>query len=233
MEDLERYGDYNDYEDDEPQKKSPVGLIIKILIGIVCFAVVALLGMRLVLFNYYPAGIENIYFNDTLTAYYESTDGKIGAKTQKLSAPYDDPDVGNFFCDNLIVIPGADQLQISLRYNVSLMSAIKELYGVDLSADAELFEFSLALIPLGSTNAAPVATGTLSVANMDSFMMYRYYKLVFDNVEFSFDGSDQVWIRLEIKLKDVPSAKPYHVLIYENSEMTTLGDYKLSSKERP
>ncbi|MBO7304350.1 MAG: hypothetical protein J6V09_03935 [Clostridia bacterium] len=233
MEDLERYGDYNDYEDDEPKKKSPIGLILKILIGVVCFAVIALLGARLILFNYYPDSIKNIYFNDKLTAYYNSTDGKIGAKTQNLSAPYDDPDVGNFFCDNLIVIPGINQLQISLRYNVSLIAAIKEAYGVDLSADAELFEFSLSIIPIGDSDADPIATGSLSYSKMESFMMYRYYKLVFDDVQLTVPDCEEVWIRLEIRLKDVDKAKPYHVLIYEDTAKTPFDDYKLSRKERP
>ena len=233
MEDLERYGDYNDYEDDEPRKKSPVGLILKILIGVVCFAVIALLGMRLVLFNYYPDSIENIYFDDELAAYYESNGGKIGAKTQNLSAPYDDPDVGNFFCDNLIVIPGINQLQISVRYNVSLMDAIKEKYGVELSADDELFEFSLSIIPIREGGSEPIATGTLSVSEMESFMMYRYYKLVFNDVQLTVPDCEEVWIRLEIRLKDVDKAEPYQVLIYEDTEETEFENYKLSSKERP
>lgn len=233
MEDLERYGDYNEYEDDEPKKKGPIGLILKILIGVVCFAVIALLGARLILFNYYPDSIENIYFNEKLAGYYASTDGKIGAKTQNLSAPYDDPDVGNFFCDNLIVIPEINQLQISVRYNVSLMATIKEKYGVDLSADDELFEFSLSLIPIDGSDKQPIATGTLSYSKTESFMMYRYYKLVFDDVQLTVPDCKEVWIRLEIRLKDVAEAQPYHVLIYEDTAKTPFDNYKLSSKERP
>ena len=51
MEDMERYADYNEYEDDEPRKKSPVGLILKILIAAVCISVAGILAFRIIIFN--------------------------------------------------------------------------------------------------------------------------------------------------------------------------------------
>ena len=53
MDDLERYGDYNETEDDIPKGKSPVGTILKIFIAIVCIGVVGVLGLRVAIFNYY------------------------------------------------------------------------------------------------------------------------------------------------------------------------------------
>ena len=50
MEDLERYGDYN--EDDEElssQGKSPLLLILKILCAFVCILTISLLGYRIYL----------------------------------------------------------------------------------------------------------------------------------------------------------------------------------------
>ena len=234
MEDFERYGDYNEYEDDVPKSKSPVGLILKILVLVVCFSVVAVLGFRVALFNYYPDGIKEIYFNDKLSAYYNETDGNIGAKTQGLRAEYDDPDEGNFFCSNLIVIPEINQLQISARFNVSLMESIKEKYGVELDPDAEnLFSFSLSVIPLSEEGSTPIKTGTLSVVESDKLMMYRYYKLVFDDVDFEIEGEEEIWIRLEITINGVEMEEPYMVLIYEDTEDSTFKSYKLSSGERP
>ena len=234
MDDFERYSDYNEYEDDLPRKKSRVGLILKILIDVVCLAVVGVLAFRLIIFNNYPDSIENIYFNDKLTAYYNETGGKIGALTQNLRAEYDDPDEGNFFCDNLIVIPGINQLQISARYNVSLLDSIKEKYGVTLDENSEnLFTFKLSILPLSKDDGTAISTGTLSAIKTDKMMMYRYYKLVFDDVALSIDGEDEVWIRLEIFVNGVEMEKPYMVLIYEDTETSKFEEYKLSSKERP
>lgn len=234
MEDFERYGDYNEYEDDIPKSKSKVGLILKILIAVVCLSVVFVLGFRVALFNYYPDTMKEIYFNGKLSAYYEETGGKIGAKTQNLRAEYDDPDEGNFFCSNLIVIPEINQLQITARFNVSLMDSIKEKYGVELNPDAEnLFTFKLSVIPLSEEGSTPISTGTLSVLESDKLMMYRYYKLVFDDVDFSVEGEDEIWIRLEIFINGVQMENPYMVLVYEDTEEAKFENYKLSSGEKP
>lgn len=234
MEDFERYSDYNEYEDDEPQKKGRTLLVIKILIGVVCLLVAGLLAFRLIIFNNYPDSMEKLYFNDTLTAYYNETGGNIGAITQNLRAEYDDPDEGNFFCDNLIVIPGINQLQISVRYNVSLMQSIKDEYGVELDADAEdLFTFKLSAIPLSKDDGTAIATGRLSASKTDKMMMYRYHKLVFDEVDFKLDGEEEIWIRLEIYINGVDMEKPYMVLIYEDTAKAQFEEYKLSSEEKP
>ncbi|MBR2431892.1 MAG: hypothetical protein IKB23_03155 [Clostridia bacterium] len=234
MEDFERYSDYNEYEDDEPKKKGPLGLILKILTAVVCLLVVGVLAFRLYIFNNYPSGMEKLYFNDKLTEYYNSTGGEIGALTQNLRAEYDDPDEGNFFCDNLIVIPGINQLQISVRYNVSLMKSIEEKYGVSLVAGSEdNFTFRLAVMPLSKGDGTAIETGTLSEIKSDKMFMYRYHKLVFDDVDLSLEGEDEIWIRLEILINGVEMEEPYMVLVYEDTETSEFKDYKLSKGERP
>ena len=234
MEDLERYSDYNEYEDDEPKKKSKVGLVFKILIGLVCLSVVGVLAFRIIIFNRYPSGMKNIYFNEKLTAFYNETNGEIGALTQDLRAEYDDPDEGNFFANHLIVIPEINQLQIALRYNVSLLDSIEEKYGVELTGDnKEFFDFSLSIIPLSHDDGTSVATGTLSVVETDKMLMYRYYKLVFDDVDFEYPDKEGIWIRLEISIRGVEMEKPYMILIYEDGETNEFDEYDLSSKEKP
>ncbi len=237
MDDFERYSDYNDYEDDEPRKKSRIGLILKILVAAVCLSVVGFLGFRLIVFNSYPDSMKELYFNDKLTAYYNATGGDIGAKTQNLRAEYDDPDEGNFFCDNLIVIPEINQLQVSVRFNVSLMDAIEKKYGVSLDSDsADLFTFKLSVLPLSKDDgtAYPTATETVSpVVLQDKMLMYRYYKLVFDGVDLTLDGEDEIWIRLEIFINGVEMESPYMILVYEDTSTSELEDYKLSKGEKP
>ena len=41
--------------------------------------------------------MKKIYFNNTLTSFYNERGGEIGALTQGLRAPYDDEKKGNFF----------------------------------------------------------------------------------------------------------------------------------------
>ena len=233
MEDIERYGDYNEVDEAPGGNKNPVTFFLKGLIIAICLLVVGVLTFRLVLFNYYPSEMKNIYFNDELTELYKSNNGEIDAKTQSLRAPYDDPDFASFFADNLIIIKEAGQLQLSIRYNESVFDSIEEKYGVRFDSESEnLFSFELERIPFEESEAA-YSVGELDYCASDSLLMYTYYKLVFDGVEFlGEDESD--WLRLKITLNNVPSAEPYYILVYENTdEYSALGDYKLSGKEKP
>ena len=230
MEDMERYGDYNEV-DEVPRSRGPVGLVLRILVTLVIVAVVGMLGFRLVLFEYYPATVKNLYFNEALTEYYEQTGGEIAVKTQHIRFPYDDSEKGYFFSDHLQVIDGADQLQIALRMNVATIDAIEEAYKLEGLSRDNLDYLSYRLVDnegrvLGSGGA--VAT--------ERAAMYRYVKLVFDGVDL-FDradgGAPSQWIRVEIFVND--AAEPFSMLpIYENNEVHDIfTDYALSRKERP
>ena len=228
---MERYGDYN--EVGESPSKSPVLGFIKLVAIILCFAVVGLLLLRLLLFNYVPASVKDIYFTDALTAHYNATGGNIGAKTQTLRAQYDDAKEGNFFCDNLIVIPEIGELQITLRYNISLIDKLKEEYGltdIDENSD-DLFIFRLRRN--GEVTDDCTIIGELRATRFESFILYRYYKLVFDGIDFESESKIE-WIRLEILVKNTDQKEPYMVAIYENNETySKFTDYKLSGGEVP
>ena len=242
MDDLDRYGDYNEI-DYAPTSKNPIALFIKILIAVIIVSVVGIIGFRIALFNYYPQEMKTVYFNDTLTEYYNAEGGNIDVKTQGLRAPYDDAEQGNFFCDNLFVIFGADQLQLSLRYNVSVSENIVAKYGIkDFDVESDFLTFRLV------DNYGRVYSD-LSYEADASLMMYRYKKLVFDGVELldSTDGTNPEWIRLEIFITDprggeIISTKdsqgnpePFAMVpVYENNEdYNIFNDYELSDKEAP
>ena len=240
MEDFERYGDYNDIEDGTERRRSIAMIIVKILTGVVCFSVVGVLVFRMIVFSYYPDMAKRIVFNDELIEYYQACGGDIGAKTQDLRFPYDnydDPDdqyssyvVGNFFVDNLIIIEDVDQIQFSLRYNAAAMADIAERYEMEeppSADDEDLLSFRL-------YDNYGRAYDSLIYSERDSFMMYRYYKLVFDSVELSDtgDGKYPEWISLEIFVGD--NEKPYsYIIIYENNaDFNVFSDYKLSDAEK-
>ena len=246
MDDFERYGDYNEV-DEPPSKSSKVGLVIKGLIFALCLAVVGFIAFRLIIFNHYPDSVKNIYFNDELTELYNSKGGDIGAFTQGLldsrNYGYDDAREGNFFCKYMIYIPEAEQLQVTLRHNVSLMESIKEKYGVELDPDSE-DNFSYRLVAMRSSDEVDEDAedselgrpldAELVAKTHDSALMYRYTELVFDGVDLDIGTADEIdWIRLEITINGLENAKPYMVLIYYNNESFPLLPYNLSTKEKP
>ncbi len=233
MEDIERYGDYNEIDEAPGGNKNPVSMLLKALILFLCFTVVGVIIFRVILFSHYPKVMKTIHYNDTLTAYYNACDGDIEALTQTMRAPYDDPDFASFMADNLIVIKGAGQLQLSVRYNSSVFDTIEEKYGVRLDKNTEdLFTFELERVPFEEGREAYKVADASYVASESKFM-YTYYKLVFDGIEF-YDSETPDWLRLKITIKDIPTAEPYYILVYECTEQHyQFSEYKLSGKEIP
>ena len=245
MSDFERYGDYNEVE--ESPKKSILGIILKAIIFALCAIVIGVIAFRLVIFNYYPEGMTNIYFTDELTELYDETGGEIGALTQELlnsrNYGYDDSKDGNFFAKSMIYIPETEELQVTLRFNTSLASSIKEKYGVDFDPDSkDNFSFRLVAMRASdsiSPDAAAEELGSVIDARLvaeeyDSLFMYRYIKLAFDGVDLAVGTPDAVdWLRLEISLNGVEMEEPYMILIYYNEKSFPLIPYKPSTKEKP
>lgn len=225
--DMERYGDYNEYEEDLPKSKNPIFLVIKLLIIFVCLAVAGVLVFRVAFFNYYPDSIEKLYFNETLTEYYNANNGNIEVKTQDLRTKYDDPEIATFICDNLYVIEGANQLQFSIRYNESAIEYIENklsLTGLD-AKDPELFTYKLATYD-GELSA------TVTPVAYENKLMYHYYKLVCDGVEFG-GYKNPAWIRVEVYVKGVDEMFAC-IPIYENNEgYAVFENYQLTSEDKP
>ena len=229
--DMERYGDYTEYESDLPKSKNPVLIVLKALIAFVCFGVIGILVFRMIFFRYYPDSIKNIYFTDSLAEYYFSNGEKLDAETQDLRAPYDDPNVANFICDNLIVVRRADHLQVSARYNKSLLEDIEKKYG--LSPEEISFDFALVKNPVADKES-PRPIGKLSEVITEENAIYTYFKLVFDDVDFGLDeGEEKVnWIRLDISINGVEMESPYMVAIYENNvNYSIFKPYELGKEE--
>ena len=240
MEDLERYSDYNEYEEDRPKSKSKVMLVLKILIAVVCVSVIGLFAFRMIMFNYYPESVKNIYFTEKLTAYYNEKGGDIGAKTQKLEAAYDAPQNATFWAGNLIVIEDIGELQLSLRFNKTLKDDIEKKWGIEIGDDfSDDFSFALyrnnpnydSNLKESDENPLFLPIGRCTVANTDTSITYNYFKLVFDDIDFE----DVAWLSLAIYVNGVEMTDgPYRIAVYENSEHYSLfEDYKLSAKEKP
>lgn len=235
MEDMERYGDYNDIEE-APEKPGVVGIIFKSLVALVIVAVIAILGFRMFLFNVYPDSMQTLYLVGSLTK-YSGNPGDVHAMTQANSIKYDDAKDGNFFFEHMMVVPEDNHLQVSVRYNTSLIDSLNAKYGLDLSYDddpSSIFTFSLTktedgyVPPEEITENTPIPTekaGDFVTSISDSSFMYRFVRVAFDNVELGLDeGETPVgWVRLEIGVKalqDNPDFMNYRLMVY-------YGDYGL------
>lgn len=234
MSDYERYGDYNEIDEAPGKSKSPVAFILKLLIVLLCICVVGVLGFRIILFNYYPDIMRDVYYNDTLTEYSDSKGGDILIETQKIRFPYDDAEEGNFFSENLFVVRDLGQLQITLRYNDALIKKIESEYGITVTDRDNLFTFLLARDPrenptdnspdkdnVGGVKSEPV--GELTVNESDSLLMYTYHKLVFDGIDFGSQSEPTVeWLRVEVYINGVQMDEPYMLLVYENNSANSI-----------
>ena len=237
MSDYERYGDYNEIEEDTPKSKNPILVTLRILTAVICIGVVGLIAFRLIAFNSYPKIAKDLYVNEAFSEYYESKGGDVTVKTQKLRAPYDDPDLGNFFCDYLYVIEDMGQLQITVRYNKATVKRIADELAITLDDKSkDIFKFRLCA-SYGEGREL-VYYENLSISEFDSSLMYRYNKLVFDGVDFALeDGSHPYWIRLEVTVDEklIPENtdekiknKIYMIPVYENNEnFSKFSEYEL------
>lgn len=232
MSDFERYGDYNEYDGEGKGKSGLVMLIIKIAIALACLSVVAVLGARIFLFNYYPEEIKELYYTDTLTEYYNLTDGEMGVLSQSYPYMYDDPDEGNFFGGNVLVIRGAGMIQFSIRYNNSTLEKLSEKYGKEITADDLVFTLERNNTADGD-KAIPL--GTLEHHESKSILMYCYNKLVFSGIDFD-EGENKIsWLRVRITIKDTDTKNDeYLVPVYQNhANYDKFDEYDIDSDEVP
>ena len=245
MEDMERYGDYN--EIDTPPGGGKGLLLLKIIAALVCLSVTGLIVFRIIMANHYPSFAKQIYFDDTLLGYYNATGGNVGALTQNINYEYDDSEEGNIFCDHLIVIREIGQLQIAVKFNRSVEENLAKKFGASPDTmSGTAFTFRLVRDNADSERADTFedrcVLGTLTLRKFDTGMQYGYYKLVFNGVDFTgedFGGKIPSWIRLETFIDDgTGECKPENAftvnLIYQNDAVYNIfEEYEISRKEAP
>lgn len=229
MEDLERYSDDNDLEEDyDAGRRGVFGTFVKVLVFFCCFLVAGVIGFRIYLSEYTPPEMKNLVYTDSVKAHYLSTDGNLGAKTQNLRFSYDDEDRGTFFAEHLILIPEIDHLQITLRYNASTLPVLEQTYETEGLAQRDAKEFLSFRL---TDNYERVYEG-LVYEETGEMAMYRYFKLAFDGVDLDPEENPPEWIRLEIFFEGQEEPFSY-ILIYENNaDYNKFTDYKLSKGEK-
>ncbi len=172
---MEQYGYTEEYYDKKP-KSGPIVRMLKILVLIIIISVFAVIFFRIWSQETYPDEMEELAFNEALTALYEEQGKNMSIFTQTIRIPYDDSKEGNFFSHALFLIPDANQVQITVRYSQSTMQELKELYGESAVSGEMPFRFVL----------CDNRGNTYPLTNVQSKkrLMYFYNKLIFDGVDF-------------------------------------------------
>lgn len=175
----------------------------RILVLCLVLALVALfgaVGFRIYIADHYPKPSTRIVFTEPLTAFYRADPDAFGAYTQRIRVSYDDNKEGNFFAKNLIAVPDAGNLQITLRYNDSTLTTVASRYDLPAVPEAEegLFSYSLTVSYRTDDPDGSYRTYDVSYEKESEAYMYHYIKLVFDGVDFT----DAVWMRVDIRYAD-------------------------------
>lgn len=229
---MEQYEHIDEIYDGTKKKRGPLGTVMWILLIITIVSVCAMVLFRILSQKYYPSEMKELAFNQVLSEHYREKDGDIKVYTQKIRAPYDDPDEGNFFSSHLYLIPEIGQLQVTLRYNDGRFAALQEKYGTKALPNDTAFIFRL--------QSSDGTAYELSDVKRDEALMYNYRKLTFDGVKIPLpkeceitqgeNGREQgsVYMTVDIFLEGIkePIARlPIYETHIENKDKS--GDYRL------
>ncbi len=247
---------YNDKSENQREDKN-VKMFRRVMVICLALCLAFFCGallVRILLQEYYPKDTTRIVFTEELTDYYFEHQDTFGAKTQKIRFPYDDAKAtsneldakrerekgkGNFFAKNLIVVPEAGNLQVTLRHNKSALAKVAAYYDLtETPAVADgLFRYKLYASYLdretGETYTKEYDSSYLAES---SFLMYRYGKLVFDGVDFE----NAVWMRVDIYYGDETETFG-EICVYESRTDNGTGEivdrplssYKISKGDLP
>ncbi len=200
-------------------------------LGIFCLLVLIRIAMN----SYYPKDMKRLNFTDELAAYYQENTERFQAYTQKIRAPYDDPNEGNFFAKHVIVVPDGEHLQVSVRYNDSTLKELCAEYGDRiLNQDGSLKLTYRLCVSYGEKETV---TYDMSDSFISERFMYHYTKVMFDGVPFA----DAVWMRVDIYLIDGETERPlgsipvYETVVEVDGQPVPYKqkEYKLKKSERP
>lgn len=200
-----------------------VAKAIKIIFYTLIFTVCgAMIFRSCIMFDYYPAKMRRVLWTPAAAAVYEQNGRKaFGAQKQDLNYSYDDPKEGNFFASHLIRIPAAEEVQVTVRYNISTLTRYAQRY--DRAEEEISFAFFL------SDNEGRHYPLTASDTD-EAFHRYHYLRLAFDGVDC--DAVTHLYLDIyftdAVNLEEQPLAS---ILIYEND--LKWKPYRLARAEHP
>ena len=199
MTDYERYGDYDDIDEDkQPGGRHPVLRLLKWLVSATLFLFVGFLIFRMIVADYYPRDLRKFRSTPALAEYAETHD--LSPEKVKIRVPYDDNTRASFIADNLLIERNAGAVQFTLRLSKYTMTRLSETLGEDVGTKPDESRFIVRLLDnLGNRYEKTDQLGR-------SYLWYRAVTYCFDGVNF--DGV--AWIRADVYLASDPDApEPY------------------------
>ena len=178
-------------------------MLRKTLFFCLVLCIIAVFGailFRIYIAEHYPRDTEKTVFTPALEAHYRADPEGFAAFTQDIRFPYDDAKDGNFFAAALVVVPDADHMQLTVRYNESTLPKVASHYKLPETPAAVdgLFRYTLTVSYNESEDGDDYRTYACSYVAEDAAFMYRYARIAFDGVEL--DGA--VWARVDIYYKE-------------------------------
>ena len=199
MADYERYGDYNDIDDDKQVGgRRPVLRLLRWLVSATLFLFCGFLLFRLIVAEYYPRDLRAFRMTPVLSAYAETHD--LSPEKMKIRVPYDDNVRASFIADNLVIERESGAVQFTLRLSKYTMTRLSETLGEDIGIKPDESRFIVRLLDnLGNRYEKTDQLG-------QSYLWYRAVKYCFDGVDFK----GVAWIRADVYLTSDPDAtEPY------------------------
>jgi len=199
MADYERYGDYNDIDDDKQVGgRRPVLRLLRWLVSATLFLFCGFLLFRLIVAEYYPRDLRAFRMTPALSAYAETHD--LSPEKMKIRVPYDDNVRASFIADNLVIERESGAVQFTLRLSKYTMTRLSETLGEDIGTKPDESRFIVRLLDnLGNRYEKTDQLG-------QSYLWYRAVKYCFDGVDFK----GVAWIRADVYLTSDPDAtEPY------------------------
>ncbi len=197
-----------------------IGKAVKFVVVFMVFAVIALFVFRVIVQSD-KHRLNTVTGNSVLADRYTDSEDKITAVTHDIVDDLSED--GYFMMYAFVYFPDANQLQITVQYNSKSVCSYAERDFTDKDSDVKFhiepddIRFTLGVSDSGANEITP------TIAGEDSFWMYTYQRLVFDNVTLTED--DDLIIYMYGGDSTMLSS---YVLHYSEQPFE---DYKLSSKE--
>ncbi len=213
-----------------------IGKSFKALFYLVIILINAIILWR-VLFSGDPASIKPLAANEVTAHAYSEFGKDLVLQTQNQRTISGS---GKFSVTDCVFIPQANQVQITIRYNNSTLSRLKEDFDLESEPDRENEVFDVTIVK--TTDLTPESKDDNTdpaklreerfypseIAGSAYKPLYSYRKYIFDNI--SYDDAVGMFVDIYYKGDMDYSSSPYDALcIYD--ELMPLEERKLSGKD--
>ena len=136
---------------------------------------------------------------------------------------------GYFAINQVVIIPGSNQVQVLFRYNKSTLKHVAEDFELDSVPDATEQPFDISLLITIQGGGAQTRVAPTSVTTKIT-TLYCYYRFVFDGVDIDPETTEGVFLDVYYKERVNYDARPYGTLCIYDYKSKNI-PFKLSSSD--